>query len=68
MVMDEDRFYLDGAKKALVGDGTIVAIESDNGFFRGDIAGGERFTPKKKKKEETNSLQRNLVFPHGVVG
>ena len=57
--MDEDRFYLDGAKKALVGDGTIVAIESDNGFFRGDIAGGwtgERFTPK-KKKEETNSLQ-----------
>lgn len=40
MVMDEDRFYLDGAKKALVGDGTIVAIESDNGFFRGDIAGG----------------------------
>jgi len=38
MVMDEDRFYLDGAKKALVEDGTIVAVESDEGFFRGDIA------------------------------
>ena len=39
MVMDEDRFYLDGAKKALVWYGTIVAIENDKSFFRGDIAG-----------------------------
>jgi hypothetical protein len=52
MVMDEDRFYLDGAQKALVGDGTIVAIESDKSFFRGDIAGGERFTPKKERRRK----------------
>jgi hypothetical protein len=37
--MDEDGFYLDGTKKALVGYGTIVAIEGDKSFFRGDIAG-----------------------------
>jgi len=40
MVMDEDRFYLKGAKKALVGYGPVIEIESDGGTLRGDIAKG----------------------------